>query len=162
MFSRQISRRVVGALGAVSLLALTACAPTISTQPGPYATDPLCAQVVLSLPKTVLGQDRAKITAQTTAAWGKPGAAIVLTCGVEPPIPTTKDCQSITTPVFGTPVVFDWISTEDDAGWTFTSYGRDPAVMVQVPHSLESTQPTGALVDIAGSVAYVEATHACQ
>lgn len=157
-----MSRKTFAFLASAALVALTGCAPTITVDAGPYATEPVCAEVVLSLPKVVLDQPKAKSTSQATAAWGQPGAAITFTCGVEPPIPTTEDCQSITTNVFGNPEVFDWITTENEKGWTFTSYGREPAMQVQVPASLESTQPTGALIDVASSVAYVEATHACQ
>lgn len=158
-----MSKRSFPALiAAGALTAMTGCAPTITVEAGPYATEPICAQVVLSLPKTVLDQQRVKASGQTTAAWGESGAAITFTCGVEPPSPTTQDCQSITVDVFGIPEVFDWISTETESGWTFTSYGREPAMQVQIPRSLEASQPTGALVDVASAVAYVEATHACQ
>lgn len=157
-----MSRKTYAVLTAAALVALTGCAPTITVDAGTYATEPICAEVVLSLPKVVLDQPKAKSTSQATAAWGQPGAAITFACGVEPPSPTTEDCQSITTNVFGNPVVFDWITTENEGGWTFTSYGREPAMQVRVPASLESTQPTGALIDVASSVAYVKATRACQ
>jgi len=140
---------------------LAGCAPTISVNAGEYADDPLCARVVLALPDTVLEQQKAKTTSQATAAWGVGGAAITFTCGVEPPAPTTENCQSITASVFGEDMDFDWIATQDDRGFTFISYGRNPAMMVQVPAILGANQPTAALLDVATAVAKVEATHSC-
>ncbi|WP_435300443.1 DUF3515 family protein [Timonella sp. A28] len=150
---------------AVALLAgtmlLAGCTPTISVRAGVDATEPICAKVVLTLPDEVLGQKRVKTNSQATAAWGEPGSAITFTCGVEPPQPTTEDCQSITAQVFGEEQVFDWITNSTDNGFTFVSYGRSPAMMVQVPASLDTPQPTAALLDVASAVAKVEATSAC-
>ncbi|WP_313280602.1 DUF3515 family protein, partial [Timonella senegalensis] len=144
-----MNRRKSIALGAIiALPALSACTPTISVNAGPYATEPVCAKVVLALPDQVLEQERAKTTSQATAAWGEGGAAITFTCGVQPPAPTTEDCQSITTDVFGTDETFDWITTQDSKGFTFVSYGRTPAMMVQVPAILGTNQPTAALLDV--------------
>lgn len=149
-----------GLLLAVALLG--GCATTISTAPGPNAADPACATVILSLPDEVLGQERAQVTAQGTAAWGEPQRAVVVTCGVEQPAPTQEDCQSITTDTFGVASTVDWIATTDNSGWIFTTYGRNPAVMVQVPQALKELQPTGALVDVAGAVTSIEQTEFCR
>lgn len=145
-----------------SFLILAGCAPTIATTAGPYAPDPACASVMLALPESVLNLPRAQVTAQGTAAWSEGNGAVVVTCGVEQPAPTQEDCQSITTNVFGIEETADWISTSDDRGWIFTTYGRDPAIMVQVPHALNEPQPTGALVDVAPAIAEVEQTQFCR
>lgn len=141
---------------------ITACAPVISVPAGVNATEPICADVVLALPDVVLEQERAKTTSQATAAWGEAGAAITFICGVNQPDPTSEDCQSITLDMFGREDTFDWIMNTSDSGFTFTSYGRDPAMMVQVPATLNSTQPTAALLDVANGVAQVPATKACR
>lgn len=148
-------------IASVSVLALTACTPVISVQAGKYATEPVCADVVLTLPDLVLDQERVKTSSQATAAWGEAGKAITFTCGVESPDPTTEDCQSITTNVYGKEETFDWIMIAGESGFTFVSYGREPAMMVQVPNSLNAPQPTAALLDVANAVAKIEATHAC-
>lgn len=149
------------AIVSVSGLTLSACTPVISVQAGKYATEPICADVVLALPDVVLDQEKVKTTSQATAAWGEAGKAITFTCGVESPDPTTEDCQSITTNVYGVEETFDWIMVKGDSGFTFVSYGREPAMMVQVPNSLNAQQPTAALLDVANAVSKITATHAC-
>lgn len=144
------------------MVSLTACAPTIATTAAEHATDPACAKVVLSLPDTVLEQDRAKVTAQATAAWGEPGAAITFTCGVADPDPASEQCQSMTLNIFGKEEVFDWILVESKQGLNYISYGRSPAMLVQIPFTLGSSQPTAALSDIALAVSHIPATKACK
>lgn len=158
--ARTVRARVALVAGGVALLA--GCAPTISTTAGQYATSPECARVVLSLPDTVLDQQRAKVTAQATAAWGEPGAAITFTCGVGDPDPASDQCQSMTLNVFGKEEVFDWILIESEQGLSYVSYGRSPAMLVQIPYSLGTTQPTAALTDIALAVSHIEAEKACR
>ncbi|WP_307844007.1 DUF3515 family protein [Sanguibacter suaedae] len=148
---------------AAALAAITTagCAATISVPAGPDAANPLCARAVLAVPGKVAGQEKVRASGQATAAWGQAGAAVTLRCGVEPPTPTTEDCQSITVDVRGEETVFDWIAVQDDAGWTFVTYGREPAVSVQVPASLALEQPTAALVDLAAAVNEIPATRQC-
>jgi hypothetical protein len=156
-------RPAAAALGLVAAAAgLVACTPTITVPAGVDAAEPVCAKVVLMLPEEVGGQAKVRASSQATAAWGEPGRAITLRCGVEPPAPTTQDCQSVDPgiPGLGT---FDWITTQDDNGWTFTTYGREPAVAVQVPTELGGGQPTAALIDVSRAVAEIPTTsHACR
>ncbi|MFD2839008.1 DUF3515 family protein [Populibacterium corticicola] len=152
----------VTATACVLMFGLTACTPVISVPAGTYATEPICAEVVLSLPDQVLEQDRAKTTSQATAAWGEGGAAITFTCGVEEPETASEDCQSITLDMFGEPETFDWIAYPSDTSFTFVTYGREPAMMVQVPASLNASQPTAALLDVANGVSKIPATKACE
>lgn len=156
-------RAVAATLGVVALtVGLAACTPTIDVPAGVDAAEPICATVVLMLPEEVGGQSKVRASSQATAAWGEPGRAITLRCGVEPPAPTTQDCQSVDPgiPGLGT---FDWITTQDENGWTFTTYGREPAVSVQVPTELGGSQPTASLIDVARAVAEIPTTsHACR
>ncbi|WP_284293992.1 DUF3515 family protein [Luteimicrobium album] len=88
---------------------------------------------------------------------GQRGGAITLRCGVAQPGPSDQ-CQSIANPD-GTSV--DWITAETSTGWTFVTYGRDPAIEVRVPRALGEGQPTVALVDVAPAVLDVRATTTC-
>ena len=143
---------VVGALGA--------CTPTINVPAGTDAGNPLCAKTVLVAPVEVGGLPRIKASSQATAAWGEPGSAITLRCGVEQPAIGIGNCQEIVVPVGGVDTSFDWITSSDENGWTFTTYGRDPAVMVQVPSTVEG-QPTAPLVDLANAVNEIPVTKRC-
>ena len=143
---------VVGALGA--------CTPTIDVPAGVDAANPLCAKTVLVTPTEVGGLPKVKASSQATAAWGEPGAAITLRCGVEQPAIGVGNCQEIVVRIGGVETSFDWITDSDENGWTFTTYGREPAVAVQVPASVEG-QPTAPLVDLAGAVNELPVTKRC-
>lgn len=153
--------RVAVPILAVSLI-VSACTPVISVPAGQDAAEPVCADVVLSLPDVVLDQERSKTTSQATAAWGEAGAAVTFICGVAQPDPASEDCQSITLDIYNEQETFDWIMSNSESGFTFVSYGREPAMMVQVPSSLNATQPTAALLDVANAVAKIPATKACR
>jgi hypothetical protein len=145
---------VVGAVGATA-----ACAPRIGVPVADDAANPLCAEVVLAVPDS-LGEDLPKLgtTSQATAAWGAPGAAVTLRCGVEVPGPTTDLCQSVGT---GSGTV-DWVVVEDGAGtWTFTTYGRDPAVQVVVPPAVTANRSTSFIADLGPAVQSVPQTREC-
>nr|WP_194720335.1 DUF3515 family protein [Cellulosimicrobium arenosum] len=136
-----------------------ACAPRITVPVAPDATDPLCADVVLAVPDS-LGDELEKVgtTSQATAAWGEPGAAVTLRCGVEPPGPTTDLCQSVESEG-GT---VDWVVRElDDGTWTFTTYGRDPAVQVVVPATVREDHSGAFVADLGPAVEAVPQTRAC-
>ena len=55
----------------------------------------------------------------------------------------------------------DWVSVEDESGWTFTTYGREPAVEVFVPASVAAERSTSFLLDLGPAVSHVEATRSC-
>lgn len=89
-------------------------------QPAPHANDPLCAEVSVRLPQYVAGEERQWTDAQATGAWGSP-TKVLLTCGVEPPGPTTLRCEEV--------AGVDWIIDESQAPrFRVTTYGREPAV----------------------------------
>lgn len=144
-------RPALAAVAAVPVLALAAgCAPTVPVHVAPYATDPVCASIVLASPPSLAdGLDRVATDAQATTAWGEPGAAVVLRCGVEPLGPTTDRCQSVETPNGPT---IDWVVVEDDGDWTFTTYGRVPALELRVPEEVATTRSTS-FVDLLGPAA---------
>jgi len=140
-------------------LVASACASRIGVPVAEDAANPLCADVVLALPDS-LGEDLPQVgtTSQATAAWGEPGAAVTLRCGVEVPGPTTTACQSVES---GSGTV-DWLVVEDGAGtWTFTTYGRDPAVQVVVPPAVTEARSTSFVADLAPAVLEVPQTRAC-
>lgn len=127
---------------------------------GEDAGNPLCARTVLMVPAEVGGLPKVKASSQATAAWGEPGAAITLRCGVSQPAVGVGNCQEIVVPISGVDTAFDWITSSDEKGWTFTTYGREPAVSVQVPAAI-SGQPTAALVDLASAVNEIPVTKRC-
>lgn len=167
------NRRAALALATVGVLtlALSGCSAAVPVDAAPHATDPVCAQIVLAVPRT-LGSpartaagpsiptgalDKRQTTSQATAAWGE-SQPIILRCGVEPPAPTTDQCISIDST--GSASV-DWVMRENDDSWTFVTYGRSPAVEVVVPKAAALDQPTAVLVDIASAVAIAPATRQC-
>lgn len=137
-------RRSLAAASALLLVAaLGGCAATVSMQPADDANDPACAAVSVRLPASIAGQERRYTDAQATGAWGSP-TSILLTCGVEPPGPSTLRCQSLN----GVDWLVDESEAEDDR-YTFTTYGRDPAVQVYLDYAVSgSGDALGALSPI--------------
>ncbi|SFB14900.1 Protein of unknown function [Cellulomonas marina] len=142
------------------MLVLAGCAATVPTTAGPEATDPVCAEVVLALPEDLGdGLVQQRTDAQATTAWGDPRAAVVLRCGVEPLGPTTDRCVTLETPDGGS---VDWVVVEDDDGsWTFTTYGRAPAVEVQVPAAVAGDRSTSFVVDLGPAVSRTQVERSC-
>jgi hypothetical protein len=139
------------ALLAVVGLVLTGCAAAVPMQPATDAVNPDCANVIVHLPETVAEQPSRETNAQATGAWGDP-SAVLLTCGVEVPGPTTLPCLNING--------IDWIEDDSDAPrYRYTTYGREPATEVFIDSELVSGTTT--LVDLADAVAYVPATSQC-
>jgi hypothetical protein len=153
----------VGTVAAAA--ALAGCAgPTVDVPAAPFADDPVCAEVVLGLPAVLAEAERIDTTSQGTAAWthDAPADAIVLRCGVEPLPPTTEQCVTATD---GTGVSVDWVTVAGDetAGtpWSFTTYGREPAVEVTVPTSVTAERSTSFLVDLGVAVSRTEQVRQC-
>ncbi|WP_203579678.1 DUF3515 family protein [Microbacterium hibisci] len=112
------------ALGLVAVAAagLTGCSQTVDLDPAPEANAALCAEVTSNLPGSVSGQPRRWTDAQATGAWGEP-SKVLLTCGVEPPGPTTLRCEEV--------AGVDWIIDDSDAPrFRVTTFGRTPAVEI--------------------------------
>ncbi|PVU84249.1 DUF3515 domain-containing protein [Cellulomonas sp. WB94] len=146
------------------MVTLAACAPGVSVAEAPHGADPVCASVVLALPDQLGDLPRLRTTSQASAAWGTAAAPVVLRCGVEVPGPTTVHCVSVETP--DGPSI-DWLALADDpdaqgaTSWTFTTYGRDPAVEVRVPAAVASSHSTSFLDRLGPALAQVEPTRAC-
>ena len=124
-------------------LGLAGCAGTVSLTPADNANDPACAAVSVRLPASVAGQDRRWTDAQSTTAWGSP-ASIILTCGLTPPGPSTLPCRSLDG--------IDWLVDESQAAddrYTFTTFGRDPAVQVYLDYTVAGS------ADVLGSVSRI-------
>ncbi|HWJ83883.1 MAG TPA: DUF3515 domain-containing protein [Cellulomonas sp.] len=158
-----MSRRPAALLAAASVVLLAGCASTVPTTVAPHATDPVCADVVLSTPDELDGLARKDTNAQATTAWGEPEAAIVLRCGVEPLGPTTDRCITVESSD-GTSI--DWVVTEgdsdsDDVDATFTTYGRVPAIEVSIPASIRKEHSTSMLIDLGPAVAKTEKQRSC-
>jgi hypothetical protein len=143
------------------------CASAVPVEAATHATDPACAALILATPDSLGdGLDRRHTTAQATTAWGDP--AIVLRCGVEPPGPTTERCETVTSP---DGVGIDWLVVQDGAqatpsvagaapspgdaaaDWTFTTYGRVPAVEVHVPAAVAAGRSTNFLDGLSAAIA---------
>lgn len=147
-------------LAPVLLLALAGCVPAVALPAAADATDPTCARVVVALPDTVAGLDARETDAQGTGAWGNP-AAVILRCGVASPPPTsTSPCL----PVDG----IDWIRDDSkDPNFTFTTYGRTPAVEVVIDSDgdpdVDNDGVSGleALTDLSSAISLIPQTGKC-
>ena len=139
------------ALLALALAALTACAPIVTLDPAPDATNPDCAEVSVRLPKSVAGEPIRETNAQATAAWGNP-ASILLHCGVTVPGPSTLVCVTVRG--------IDWLYDPSGApNYAFTTFGRNPATQVIV--NGDRASGTNALTDLAPAIGSIAATRQC-
>lgn len=152
-------------LGALLVIVpvLAGCTSPVAVPVAPYAADPRCADIVLALPQDLEDLERLRTGSQATVAWGERLDPVVLRCGVEPPAPTTDQCVTADDGV----TAVDWVAVpgqedaEGNAEWTFTTYGRTPAVEVHVPASVTAMRSTSFLLDLGSAVSRVEQTRAC-
>lgn len=128
--------RVFAALLAVAVaIPLAGCASTVSLKPAAAANDPACAAVTVRLPASVDGQERRWTDAQATGAWADATGrtTVVLTCGLEPPAPSTLPCE--------TAGGIDWLIDDTEApNYRFTTYGRSPALEVYLDYDVVSAR----------------------
>nr|WP_186807472.1 DUF3515 family protein [Microbacterium testaceum] len=128
------SSRPLALLAALVLLpGLAACSTTVAMEPAKLANDPACASVIAKLPKSISGQQRRWTDAQATGAWGDP-ASILMTCGLEPPAPSTLPCRTFDG--------VDWLVDESQAAvnrYTLTTFGRTPALQVYLDFDVASS-----------------------
>lgn len=162
---RRPLRPAVAAVCGAAVAALAGCASAVPVDVAPSATDPVCARVVLDTPTSLgAGLDRRRTDAQATTAWGTAEAPIVLRCGVTPLGPTTDKCVTVETP--GGPSI-DWVvvaskgEDDPDSDWTFTTYGRVPAVEVHVPAAVATAHSTTFLDDLGQAVSHTTKVRAC-
>lgn len=145
------SRRPLLALAAASLAlaaGLSGCSPVVSMAPAAeFANDPGCADATVRMPATISSYELRQTDAQGTAAWGDP-TVVLLYCGV--PVPEVSDLPCVE--IEG---IF-WLREEVDAGYAFTTYGRDPAVRVVVDP--DAVGPGVVLDDLSTAVSYTSET----
>jgi hypothetical protein len=137
------------AAASVALAAgLSGCAPVVSLAPAAeFANDPECADVIVRMPEAISSYPLRQTDAQGTAAWGEP-TVVLLYCGV--PVPEVSELPCV--PVAG---IF-WLREEVDAGFAYTTYGRDPAVRVVVDP--DAVGPGVVLDDLSNAVSYTSET----
>ncbi|TDN92656.1 DUF3515 family protein [Microbacterium sp. BK668] len=144
-------RALVAALVLAGAVGLAGCSGTVTLEAAPNADDPLCAEVTVRLPSTVDGEQRRWTDAQATGAWGTP-TAVLLTCGVEPPGPSTLRCITVGG--------VDWLVDESESPrFRLTTYGRSPAVQLYVDNELVS--PNNVLDDVRTAVSQLPKTAEC-
>lgn len=140
--------RRLPAVTAVLLAAglLAGCAPTVAMAPAAEnANDPACADAIVRMPDAIGDYPVRQTDAQATAAWGEPTVAL-LYCGV--PVPEVSDIDCI-----DYQGVF-WLREVVDAGYAFTTYGRDPAIRVVIDDEIVGG-PGVALDEITSAVSYL-------
>jgi hypothetical protein len=146
--------------------ALAGCSSAVGVEPAPEGYAQECAQVYTALPDSIAGLQRRETTAQGAAAWtGVPAGSddgrevtVVLRCGVEQlsALETAGGCQQVE----GDGATVDWIPVDDgDGRTTWTTYGRAPAVSLQMPADGDVT--LAAPQAVAKAVSLVEQTSAC-
>lgn len=125
-------RRSAVLLAAASLAlaaGLSGCSPIVSMAPAAeFANDPGCAEATVRtrIPDEISSYVLRQTDAQGTAAWGDP-TVVLLYCGV--PVPEVSELPCVEVPS-GSGIF--WLREEVDAGFAFTTYGRDPAIRVVV------------------------------
>lgn len=161
---RPLPRPLTAAVVLAVAVPLAGCASRVQVEAAPSAGDPLCASVVLALPDTLGDLPRLRTTSQASTAWGEKAHPVVLRCGVEVPGPTTDRCETADD---GRGTAIDWLAVpgeareDGSADWTFTTYGRSPAVQVHVPAEVTSTRSTSFLLELGPAIATIPADRHC-
>lgn len=145
---------VLGAVLAAG--ALTSCGGPVTVGSAPDGASAACDDVMALLPEQLVGAPRRETDGGAgTAAWGDP--AILLRCGEEPVLTSSQPC--VTVP--GDPDGVDWVVLAfDDSGSIVRTFGRDPAVEVEVPAGY-GPAPVSVLPELSEAVAAVGAAAVC-
>lgn len=147
-------RRVLAALGALTILVLAGCSGTVHLEPAEDANNPACAEITVRLPDAIADQDRRWTDAQATGSWGDP-VSVILSCGVTVPGPTA-DLQCVTLEGI------DWLVDESEAPlMRMTTYGRAPAVQVFVDTERVSGNEVLANSALVSALRMIPAERAC-
>jgi len=136
---------------------LGGCSSTVHLEPAADANNPLCAEVTVSLQSltSLAGQDRRWTDAQATAAWGTPDSAILLTCGLAKPAPTSE-LQCVT--LEGV----DWlVDSSDTPKLRLTTYGREPAVQMYIDTAVVSSNDVISDRNLVGAITSIPADGNC-
>ncbi|GGD37081.1 hypothetical protein GCM10010915_17340 [Microbacterium faecale] len=144
-------RRLLALAAAGVALVAAGCTPTVHLEPAAHANDPRCADVTVRVPDAIADFDRVWTDAQATAAWGDP-SAVLFTCGLEPPGPSTLQCVSIGG--------VDWIVDDSDfPNLRLTTYGRTPAAQAYV--DTEAVSSNDVLSSLSNAVATLPENTRC-
>lgn len=144
--------RPAAVIAAASIaLLLTGCSPVVSMAPAAeFANDPECAAATVRMPDAISSYQLRQTDAQGASAWGDP-TVVLLYCGV--PVPEVSDLPCVEVPVESG--IF-WLREEVEAGFAFTTYGRDPAIRIVVDP--EAIGPGVVLDELSGPVSYTSPT----
>ena len=141
------------ALGALAIATtlLTGCAPMVTLDPAEDANNAECAEIIVRLPDELAGEQKRRVNAQSTAAWGEP-VSVILRCGLEPVEVSALPCVSAAD--------IDWLVDDANAPrFRFISYARFPATEVII----DSTKLAGVTVleQLSSAVGVLDATKRC-
>jgi hypothetical protein len=148
--TRRAGPLAVGLAVAAGLLAGCSGASS-SVAPAPQATSAACTGLLTRLPAGVADQIRVTDPAPGAAAWGDP--RILLRCGLPPSPPTTTPCIEVNG--------VDWLFDETGDGFRLTTYGRRPAVQLDVPAGYGRSKANAAMVDLAPAVQALPVERRC-
>jgi hypothetical protein len=132
-------------------LLLAGCAPIVALEPAAEANNTECAEIIVRLPDELAGEQKRRVNAQSTAAYGNP-VSVILRCGLE-----GVEVSPLTCVTAGN---VDWLVDDENApNYRFVSYARFPATEVIV----DSTKISGvsALEALSPSVGVLPATKRC-
>jgi len=136
---------------AFALVFLTGCAPMVTHEPAEDANNAESAEVIVRLPDELAGEQKRRVNAQSTAAWGEP-VAVILRCGLEPVEVSALPCVSAGD--------IDWLVDDANApSFRFISYARFPATEVII----DSTKLAGVTVleQLSSTIGILPATNRC-
>ena len=140
----------LGAL-AFALVFLTGCASMVALEPAEDANNAECAEIIVRLPDELAGEQKRRVNAQSTAAWGEP-VSVILRCGLEPVEVSSLPCVSAGD--------IDWLVDDANApSFRFISYARFPATEVII----DSTKLAGVTVleQLSSTIGILPATKRC-
>ncbi|MET4703847.1 DUF3515 family protein [Frigoribacterium sp. UYMn621] len=150
--TRKHAAIAAGLLAPLLLGLVTACAPTVPLTPAADATNPKCAEIIVRLPQSVVGQPIRETNAQATSAWGNP-TSVLLRCGVAQPAPSAS-CSTVNG--------VDWVvDVSGSPRYVYTTWGRSPATQVVVDTKLTQGQEAIILDALANAVGTIPQTKQC-
>jgi hypothetical protein len=123
----------------------------VTLEPAEDANNAECAEVIVRLPDELAGEQKRRVNAQSTAAWGEP-VAVILRCGLEPVEVSALPCVSAGD--------IDWLVDDSNApSFRFVSYARFPATEVII----DSTKLAGVTVleQLSSTIGILPATKRC-